>query len=210
MRFVIVTGMSGAGKSSTLKMLEDAGYFCVDNLPVPLISKFAQLIFYGHIEYDKIAIGVDIRSGQGLAELEPLLEEMKQNQQAYEMLYLDASDEVLIKRYKETRRSHPLSGIGRVESGIAEERKKTEFLKERANYILDTSQLLVRELKQQVDKIFVENGKFNNFMITVLSFGFKYGIPSDADLVFKPKRKYCNHKVIEFPIFYKNFIYLLF
>lgn len=184
MRFVIVTGMSGAGKSSTLKMLEDAGYFCVDNLPVPLISKFAQLIFYGHIEYDKIAIGVDIRSGQGLSELEPLLEEMKQKQQAYEMLYLDASDEVLIKRYKETRRSHPLSGVGRVESGIAEERKKTEFLKERANYILDTSQLLVRELKQQVDKIFVENGKFNNFMITVLSFGFKYGIPSDADLVF--------------------------
>lgn len=184
MRFVIVTGMSGAGKSSTLKMLEDAGYFCVDNLPVPLISKFTKLIFHEHVEYDKIAIGVDIRSGQGLSELEPFLEEMKQKQQSYEILYLDASDEVLIKRYKETRRSHPLSGVGRVESGIFEERKKTAFLKERADYILDTSQLLVRELKQQVDKIFVENGKFNNFMITVLSFGFKYGIPSDADLVF--------------------------
>ena len=184
MRFVIVTGMSGAGKSSTLKMLEDAGYFCVDNLPVPLISKFTKLIFHEHVEYDKIAIGVDIRSGQGLSELAPFLEEMKQKQQAYEILYLDASDEVLIKRYKETRRSHPLSGVGRVESGIMEERKKTAFLKERADYILDTSQLLVRELKQQVDKIFVENQKFNNFMITVLSFGFKYGIPSDADLVF--------------------------
>ena len=184
MRFVIVTGMSGAGKSSTLKMLEDAGYFCVDNLPVPLISKFTKLIFHEHVEYDKIAIGVDIRSGQGLSELEPFLEEMKQKQQSYEILYLDASDEVLIKRYKETRRSHPLSGIGRVENGITEERKKTAFLKERANYILDTSQLLIRELKQQVDKIFVENQNFNNFMITVLSFGFKYGIPSDADLVF--------------------------
>lgn len=184
MRFVIVTGMSGAGKSSTLKMLEDAGYFCVDNLPVPLISKFTKLIFHEHVEYDKIAIGVDIRSGQGLSELEPFLEEMKQKQQSYEMLYLDASDEVLIKRYKETRRAHPLSGVGRVENGIIEERKKTAFLKERADYILDTSQLLVRELKQQVDKIFVENQNFNNFMITVLSFGFKYGIPSDADLVF--------------------------
>lgn len=184
MRFVIVTGMSGAGKSSTLKMLEDAGYFCVDNLPVPLISKFTKLIFHEYVEYDKIAIGVDIRSGQGLAELEPFLEEMKQKQQSYEILYLDASDEVLIKRYKETRRSHPLSGVGRVENGILEERKKTAFLKERADYILDTSQLLVRELKQQVDKIFVENQKFNNFIITVLSFGFKYGIPSDADLVF--------------------------
>ena len=184
MRFVIVTGMSGAGKSSTLKMLEDAGYFCVDNLPVPLISKFAKLSFHEHAEYDKIAIGVDIRSGQGLSELEPFLEEMKQKKQPHEILYLDASDEVLIKRYKETRRSHPLAGAGRVEGGILEERKKTAFLKERADYILDTSQLLVRELKQQVDKIFVENQKFNNFMITVLSFGFKYGIPSDADLVF--------------------------
>ncbi len=184
MRFVIVTGMSGAGKSSTLKMLEDAGYFCVDNLPVPLISKFAKLIFHEHAGYDNIAIGVDIRSGQGLAELEPFLEEMQQKKQPYEILYLDASDEVLIKRYKETRRSHPLAGAGRVEGGILEEREKTAFLKERADYILDTSQLLVRELKQQVDKIFVENQKFNNFMITVLSFGFKYGIPSDADLVF--------------------------
>ncbi len=184
MRFVIITGMSGAGKSSTLRMLEDAGYFCVDNLPVLLISKFTKLIFHEHVEYDKIAIGVDIRSGQGLSELEPFLDEMKQKQQSYEILYLDASDEVLIKRYKETRRSHPLSGVGRVENGIIEERKKTAFLKERADYILDTSQLLVRELKQQVDKIFVENQKFNNFMITVLSFGFKYGIPSDADLVF--------------------------
>ena len=184
MRFVIVTGMSGAGKSSTLKMLEDAGYFCVDNLPVPLISKFAKLIFHEHAEYDKIAVGVDIRSGQGLTELEPFLKQMKENSQCYEILYLDCSDEVLIKRYKETRRAHPLAGAGRVEAGILQEREKTAFLKQQADYILDTSQLLVRELKAQIDKIFVENEGFSNFMITVLSFGFKYGIPVDADLVF--------------------------
>lgn len=184
MRFVIVTGMSGAGKSSTLKMLEDAGYFCVDNLPVPLISKFAKLLFQEHGAYDKVAIGVDIRSGQNLEELEPFLEQMEQKKQPYEILYLDCSDEVLVKRYKETRRSHPLAGSGRVETGIKTEREKTAFLKQRADYILDTSQLLVRELKVQIDKIFVENAGFRNFMITVLSFGFKYGIPADADLVF--------------------------
>ena len=184
MRFVIVTGMSGAGKSSTLKMLEDAGYFCVDNLPVPLISKFARLLFQEHAQYDKVAIGVDIRSGQNLEELVPFLKEMKEKHQPYEILYLDSSDEVLVKRYKETRRIHPLTGAGRIESGICEEREKTAFLKQQADYILDTSQLLVRELKAQIDKIFVENEGFRNFMITVLSFGFKYGIPSDADLVF--------------------------
>ncbi len=184
MRFVIVTGMSGAGKSSALKMLEDAGYFCVDNLPVPLISKFAKLLFHEHAEYDRVAIGVDIRSGQNLTELEPFLEQMEQKKQPYEILYLEASDEVLIKRYKETRRTHPLTGSERIEKGIKLEREKTAFLKQRADYILDTSQLLVRELKAQIDKIFVENEEFRNFMITVLSFGFKYGIPSDADLVF--------------------------
>ena len=184
MRFVIVTGMSGAGKSSTLKMLEDAGYFCVDNLPVQLIPKFAALLFHEHVEYDRVAIGVDIRSGQNLMELEPFLLHMEEKKRAYEILYLDASEEVLVKRYKETRRTHPLTGVGRVEQGIRLEREKTAFLKQRADYILDTSQLLVRELKTQIDKIFVENEGFRNFMVTVLSFGFKYGIPSDADLVF--------------------------
>lgn len=183
MRLIIVTGMSGAGKSSTLKMLEDAGYFCVDNLPVPLILKFAELAAQGHGEYDKVAIGLDIRSGS-LEEAKTLLTRMKEEHISYEILYLDASDESLIKRYKETRRAHPLSGTGRVEKGIDEERERTEFLKQNADYVLNTSKLLVRELKEQIDKIFVQNGKFRNFMITVLSFGFKYGIPSDSDLVF--------------------------
>lgn len=184
MRFVIVTGMSGAGKSSALKMLEDAGYFCVDNLPVPLISKFTQLLFHDATEYERIAIGVDIRSGQGLSELEPFFKEMEEMHRQYEILYLDSSDEVLIKRYKETRRNHPLTGGERLEKGIQMERERTAFLKQRADYILDTSQLLTRELKVQIEKIFVANEGFRNFMITVLSFGFKYGIPVDADLVF--------------------------
>jgi len=184
MRFVIVTGMSGAGKATVLKMLEDAGYFCVDNLPVPLFPKFVKLLYQEHAEYDRIALSVDVRSGHSLSELESFLDEMKNRHQTYEVLYLDASDEVLIKRFKETRRNHPLTGAERVESGIKAEREQLEFLKKNADYILDTSQLLVRELKTQIDKIFVQNESFRSFIITVLSFGFKYGIPVDADLVF--------------------------
>ena len=185
MRFVIVTGMSGAGKSSVLKMLEDAGFFCADNLPIPLISKFAQIAENSNRgEFDKIAIGVDIRSGHSLDEVEPVLTELKEMRIKYEILFLDASDETLIKRYKETRRNHPLAGAGRVEAAIGEERKKIAFLKNKADYVLDTSTLLVRDLKQEIDSIFVNNKVFKNFIITVVSFGFKYGIPVDADMVF--------------------------
>ncbi len=185
MRFVIVTGMSGAGKSSVLKMLEDAGFFCADNLPIPLISKFAQIAENSNRgEFDKIAIGVDIRSGHSLDEVEPVLTELKEMRIKYEILFLDASDETLIKRYKETRRNHPLAGAGRVEAAIGEERKKIAFLKNKADYVLDTSTLLIRDLKQEIDSIFVNNKVFKNFIITVVSFGFKYGIPVDADMVF--------------------------
>ena len=178
MRFVIVTGMSGAGKTSALKMLEDAGYFCVDNLPIPLLGKFAQFITEGNSgSIQKVALGVDIRSGRAIEGLEETLEEVA-------MTGLDANDDVLVKRYKETRRTHPLSRTGRVENGISEERKKLEFLRKHADYIIDTSQLLTRELKGELDKIFVKNQGFKSLMITILSFGFKYGIPSDSDLVF--------------------------
>lgn len=184
MRFVIVTGMSGAGKSSVLKMLEDAGYFCVDNLPIPLIIKFAQLTCKENSDTEHVALGVDIRSGQGLNELEQVLEQLKKTGYAYEILFLDCSTQVLVKRYKETRRMHPLAGNGRVDRGINLERKRLEFLKKKADYIIDSSRLLIRELKSEINKIFVEDKKYKNFFITVLSFGFKYGIPADSDLVF--------------------------
>lgn len=182
MRFVIVTGMSGAGKSSVLKMLEDAGFFCVDNLPIKLVKKFVRLIIQG--KNDKVALGLDIRSGQALEEMDEVLKEMKAAKYKYEILFLDCSTEVLIKRYKETRRLHPLSQTGRVDKGIELERKRLDFLRKSADVIIDTSHLLIRELKAQIDKIYVEDEEFNNFMIMLLSFGFKYGIPTDSDLVF--------------------------
>ena len=184
MRFVIVTGMSGAGKSTALKMLEDVGYFCVDNLPVPLVPKLVEVLRVPRADVNKIALGMDIRSIQSFQEVEEMFCELDKTQVKYEVLFLEANDETLIKRYKETRRSHPLTGPNRVDQGIAEERKQLKVLKQRADYIIDTSRMLTRELKTQLNKIFVENKEYKNLYITVLSFGFKYGIPSDADLVF--------------------------
>jgi UPF0042 nucleotide-binding protein len=184
MRFVIVTGMSGAGKSTALKMLEDVGYFCVDNLPVPLVPKLVELLRVPHAEINKIALGMDIRSIQNINEVKNMLAELGKVQLDYEVLFLEASDKALIKRYKETRRSHPLTGADRVDQGIAEERKRIKALKQKADYIIDTSRMLTRELKAELNKIFVENKEYKNLYITVLSFGFKNGIPSDADLVF--------------------------
>ena len=185
MRFVIITGMSGAGKSSALKTLEDNNYFCVDNLPIELILKFAELTFSDKNSNDKnVALGIDIRSGQALSELDYILDKMKKSGYHYEILFLDANDDVLIKRFKETRRAHPLTPEGRVDEGIVNERKQLEFLRKQADYIIDTSTLLTRDLKQELEKIFVDDENFKNLMVTILSFGFKYGIPEDADLVF--------------------------
>lgn len=185
MRCVIVTGMSGAGKSTALKMLEDVGYFCVDNLPVPLIPKMADLLRVPGSELNKAALGVDIRSGESLAEMAEVLKELDAAGMKYEILFLESSDNVLIKRYKETRRFHPLAGNdGRVDQGIRKERERIEFLREKADYLVDTSHMLTRELKAQLNKIFVRNKEYKNLYISVLSFGFKYGIPADADLVF--------------------------
>ena len=184
MRFVIVTGMSGAGKSTALKMLEDMGYFCVDNLPIPLLPGFVQMLQNTDTEMKKVALGLDVRSGQDLSGLKENLEAMDRDRIEYEILFLDANDAVLVKRYKETRRQHPLSGSGRVDTGIAKEREKILFLKMKATYILDTSKMLTRELRIELEKIFVDGQSFCNLYITVMSFGFKYGIPQDADLVF--------------------------
>ena len=176
--------MSGAGRGTSLRILEDAGYFCVDNLPISLMGKFSELIYSGTSEISKVALGLDIRSGKTLDELQHTLDELTAAGYHYEILFLDAADDVLVKRYKETRRNHPLAQDGRIAGGIAKERTRLSFLKKQADYIIDTSSLLTRELRQELDRIFVQNKDFKNLVITVLSFGFKYGIPTDSDLVF--------------------------
>lgn len=184
MRFVIVTGMSGAGKATALKTLEDAGFFCVDNLPIQLIKRFAEIAYDAQIQVDEVAISVDIRSGRALNQLNSCLSEIKDSGWKYEILFVDCSNETLVKRYKETRRTHPLSVKGgRIIDGIKKERELIEFIREEADYIIDTSNLLVREFKAELDKIFVQDMEYSNFIITVMSFGFKYGIPRDSDMV---------------------------
>ena len=186
MRFVIVTGMSGAGKTSALKTLEDNNYFCVDNLPIELIMKFAELTIENNKDGNcrDVALGIDIRSGQALSELDFVLAEMKRKKYKYEILFLDANNDVLIKRFKETRRAHPLAMEGRVDEGILKERKQLEFLRKQADYIIDTGTLLIRELRYEVESIFLKNKEYKNLFVTIMSFGFKNGIPADADLVF--------------------------
>lgn len=184
MKLVILTGMSGAGKSTALKMMEDIGFYCVDNLPIPLIEKFIELSETSKEELQKFAIGIDIRSGNSFSELKEVLDRLDESGQAQEILFLDAEDAVLVKRYKETRRNHPLSGGKRVESGIVMERERLAYLRKRADYIIDTSRLLTRDLRAELEKIFVRQQDYKNLFITILSFGFKYGIPADSDLVF--------------------------
>lgn len=186
MRFVIVTGMSGGGKSTALKMLEDVGFFCVDNLPIPLLEKFVELIALPNKEISKVALGLDVRTGQSFEEAIKSLDSLKKNGYQFEILFMEAVDHVLIKRYKETRRVHPLAinAGGRLEEGIRRERQVLEGMKLRADYVIDTSNLLTRELKEELDRIFIRNEEYNSLMVTVMSFGFKNGMPPDADLVF--------------------------
>lgn len=184
MRFVIVTGMSGGGKRTALKLLEDMGFYCVDNLPVPLICKFAELMMAPNGEITKVALGLDVRADQSFMDIQRTLEELKELGCNYELLFMDSSDQVLIKRYKESRRMHPLAITGRVEDGIRKERETLSGAKAKADYVIDTSKLLTRELKEELDRIFVNNEEYNSLMINIMSFGFKNGIPADSDLVF--------------------------
>ncbi len=157
-RFVIVTGMSGAGRSSVLRMLEDIGYLCIDNLPVQMISGMTKVFMKEAKQVDGVALGIDIRNLEGLSQVGDIVEAMKESGYRYEILFLEADNNVLIKRYKETRRNHPLALQGRVDKAIEAERAELA--------------------------IFLERGEYENFFVTILSFGFKYGIPEDADLVF--------------------------
>ena len=184
MRFVVVTGMSGGGKLTAIRFLEDMGYYCVDNLPVRLIDPFMELVSAPGSDVDKVVLGLDVRADKSFDNVEQVLAALKKKGYKYEILFMDASDEVLIKRYKETRRQHPVCPSGRVEDGIAQERKILEQIKKEADYVIDTSGLLTRVLKEELIKIFVKDEKYNSLMISIMSFGFKNGIPADADLVF--------------------------
>ena len=184
MRLVIVTGMSGAGRNTALKMLEDMGFYCADNLPIELLDKFADLMFSSGRDFGDAAIGVDIRSGEQLPLLSETLDKWQAAKIPFTVLFMECSDETLTRRYKESRRAHPLAAGDRIGEGIRLERERLKFIKKRANYILDTSNLLTRDLRSELARIFVANEEFSNLFVTVLSFGFKYGIPVDADLVF--------------------------
>lgn len=184
MRFVVVTGMSGGGKATAIKILEDGGYYCVDNLPVRLIDKFMELVFMPGSNVDKVVLGLDVRADRPFVYVEEVLAALRQRGYAYEILFMDASDDTLIKRYKETRRAHPCEPQGRVEDGIRKEREILRQIKSKADYVFDTSSLLVRELREELIRVFVDNEKYNSLIVSVMSFGFKNGIPHDADLVF--------------------------
>jgi UPF0042 nucleotide-binding protein len=184
MKFLIVTGLSGAGKSLSIKFLEDQGYFCVDNLPPALIVKFAELWSQSKSTTENIALVIDIRGGKFFDQLQASLEELKEAGFDYEILFLEASDDILIKRFKASRRQHPLAADGRIIRGINAERRKLEHLKANASFIIDTSNMAPSDLKEEMKHIFVEGGMSEGINITVVSFGFKYGIPLDSDMVF--------------------------
>ncbi|MBR5761300.1 MAG: RNase adapter RapZ [Lachnospiraceae bacterium] len=184
MRLVVVTGMSGSGKRTALKMLEDMGFYCVDNLPVKLIDKFVDLVSEKNTELTKVALGIDVRADEPFSEVVKILNDIKARDIRLEILFLETSEQVLLRRYKETRRLHPLSPDGRVEEGIRKEREILVDIRKIADYVIDTSNLLTRDFKEELDKIFLQNKQYNNLMVNILSFGFKNGIPQDADLVF--------------------------
>ena len=176
--------MSGAGKHTAFKTLEDMGYNCVDNLPIPLLKSFAELAWKNEAETNKVAVGIDVRSGDSIQQVEETLNEIEADGKEMSIIFLDADDDVLIARYKETRRSHPLAMKESLYDGIHMERSRMAFLKERADYVIDTTHLLTKDLKAELRKIFLEHQNFKSLFVTVMSFGYKYGIPQDADLVF--------------------------
>jgi len=183
MRFIIVTGMSGAGKSTVLRCLEDNEFYCVDNLPPVFLPEFIKIFAAAKQRVEKAAFGIDIRVGSTFDELFTVLDGLKNYGHECSVVFLDSDDDVLIKRYKETRRSHPLARNERISVGINKEREILAPVKEKADYVIDSSNLLTRQLKDAVYEIFLEHKEFRNLMINVISFGFKYGIPEDSDML---------------------------
>jgi UPF0042 nucleotide-binding protein len=184
MEFVIITGMSGAGKSQAVKVLEDLNYYCMDNLPPMLLPNFAELCKASTKTVDKVAVVVDIRGGIFFNDLFTSLEVLKEIGIKHSILFLDATDEELVKRYKELRRPHPLSQTGIIIDGIQKEREILQDVKKKSDYIIDTTNLKLGRLKEEVTRIFVEGKISHNLTVSFVSFGYKYGIPSDSDLVF--------------------------
>ena len=183
MEILIISGLSGGGKSKAASFLEDVGFYIVDNMPAAMILKFAEFCAGGNGRYDRVALVYDVRTANSSTELFDVLDTLKAMDGVCRMLFLEATAETVIKRYKETRRVHPLAADGRVEDGVRAERKVLDNILRSSDYVLDTSHLLTRELKEEIERIFVENAEYNSLMVTVLSFGFKHGIPADADLV---------------------------
>lgn len=182
-RFVIVTGLSGAGKTQATKALEDLGYFCVDNLPPMLIAKFAELCRHS-ANSRRVAVVCDIRGGEFFDAVFEALEELDRAAMPYQILFLEADDEALVRRHKETRRRHPLAANGRILEAIKEERARLQALRGRATKIIDTSDLSPQKFREELVQIFAGDGGLERLIVTVVSFGFKYGLPLDADLVF--------------------------
>jgi len=181
-RVVILTGVSGSGKSTALRALEDAGFYCVDNLPIIIVEKLLELSGHTAGEVSRIALGVDAREGRFLAEAPRVIRELREKGADLEVLFLDSSDEALIRRYSETRRRHPLAGEGTVADGIAAERRALSDLKALADEVIDTTTLNVHELKRLVARRLV-GGENPRLGVTLVSFGFRFGIPTHADLV---------------------------
>lgn len=184
MEFVIITGMSGAGKSQAIKIMEDINYYCMDNLPPALLPNFAELCSSSSKDVNKVAVVADIRGGIFFKDLFNSLDELRNKGIKYRILFLDASDGELVKRYKEQRRPHPLSSTGTIVDGIHEERLSLEEVKRRSDYIIDTTNMKMGRLKEELLNIFVQGNISYNINITVMSFGYKYGLPQDSDLVF--------------------------
>lgn len=184
MRFIIITGLSGAGKTQVVKAFEDMGNYCVDNMPPELIPKFAEIYARSAKPGECAAIVCDIRGGDMFRKLEGSLDELSQLGYEYEILFLEASDDTLVRRYKETRRIHPLAGGDRIIDGISKERALLDRVKKKASKIIDTSTFSAAQLKKQIEAIYGTVSDFGGMMVHIMSFGFKYGIPTDADLVF--------------------------
>mgnify|MGYP006288123559 CR=1 FL=1 len=182
--FIIVTGMSGAGKSEVIKGLEDLGFFCVDNLPPALISKFAELCKHSSGEIDRVAVVIDIRGRDFFDSLFEELSSLEEAGLAYRILFLEADTDILINRYKKTRRRHPLAPEGRISEAINLEREKLEEIRGKADKIIDTTDLGPKELRKDVKEKFVKEENQEQLTVSILSFGFKYGVPADADLMF--------------------------